>query len=120
MIFYIFPIIAKHATEKKQKEKQDKQGEIMITNATETIIKTALAADQQATPEEKKQILASLTPKHEKMLTTREVCDILGITRRTLFAYVKAGKLSAVQYSPRKLRYSQTEVMEFSKIGVMA
>jgi excisionase family DNA binding protein len=88
----------------------------MVLDATVSIIKAALAVDTQATPEEKKQIMASLFPRQEaeKMITTKEVCGILGISRRTLWNYVQEGKLKPVQYSPRKIRYRFAEVADFS------
>ena len=88
----------------------------MVLDSTASIIKAALAVDTQATQEEKKQIMASLFPRQEaeKMITTKEVCNMLGVSRRTLFNYVQEGKLKPVQYSPRKIRYRYAEVSDFA------
>ncbi len=88
----------------------------MVLDSTISIIKAALNVDTQATPEEKKRIIASIDPKQEaeRMITTKEVCNLLGITRRTLFNYVQAGKLTVIQYSPRKKRYRYAEVCNFA------
>lgn len=88
----------------------------MLQESTITIIKTALDVDTAITKEEKERILAALNPQKrnmERMITTKEVCNLLGITRRTLFNYVQAGKLTVVQYSPRKKRYRYSEVCNF-------
>jgi|BioPla2DNA2_1021312.scaffolds.fasta_scaffold113695_2 excisionase family DNA binding protein len=88
----------------------------MLQESTITIIKTALEVDAAITKEEKERILAALNlqeQKMERMITTKEVCNLLGITRRTLFNYVQEGKLTAVQYSSRKKRYRYAEVYNF-------
>lgn len=88
----------------------------MLQESTITIIKTVLEVDAAITKEEKERILAALNlqeQKMERMITTKEVCNLLGITRRTLFNYVQEGKLTAVQYSPRKKRYRYAEVYNF-------
>ena len=89
----------------------------MVLDSTISIIKAALDVDTQATQEEKKRIIASIDPKREteRMVTTKEVCSLLGVTRRTLFNYVQAGKLTVVQYSPRKKRYRYSEVCNFAE-----
>ncbi len=48
-----------------------------------------------------------------RLLTTREVKAILGISRPTLRAYCRQGLLSQIRYSSRKTRYDAEEVERF-------
>lgn len=88
----------------------------MLQESTITIIKTALDVDATITKEEKERIIAALNPKEriaEKMITTRKVCEMLDVSRRTLWSYVQEGKLKPIKYSPRKIYYRYAEVCDF-------
>ena len=47
----------------------------------------------------------------EKLLSTSDVCDILGLTNKTVLKYVKQGKLSPIRLNKRVFRYRPSEVM---------
>ena len=88
----------------------------MLAETTTQIVKAALAADVTATDEEKKKIIKAMSPtsETEKMLSAKEVCEILNVTRRTLVNYVADGKLHQINYSQRKVRFRRDEVIAFA------
>ena len=47
-----------------------------------------------------------------KMYTAKQVCEMLVITRRTLYNYVKTGKLKAVKVGGF-LRFTEDEIQDF-------
>jgi excisionase family DNA binding protein len=47
----------------------------------------------------------------EKLLSTSEVCDILGLGNKTILKYIKQGKLSPIRLNKRVFRYRPSEVM---------
>lgn len=49
---------------------------------------------------------------NERLLTSKEVCDILGISRPTLDSWVRRGFLAKAYGSERKIYYKKGEVME--------
>ena len=88
----------------------------MLQESTITIIKTALDVDTAITKEEKERVLAALNPQEriaEKMITTKEACEMLDVSRRTLANYVQEGKIKIIKYSPRQVRYRYAEVCDF-------
>ena len=51
-----------------------------------------------------------------RLYTLDEVADILQITRRTLYTYIKIGKLEAVKFG-RFWRVSRNELNRFLNVG---
>jgi len=47
----------------------------------------------------------------EKLLSTSEVCDILGLGSKTILKYVNQGKLSPIRINKRVFRFKPSEVM---------
>lgn len=45
------------------------------------------------------------------LLTIDEVAGLLKVSRRTIYTYIKMGKLSCVKLSNRTLRIKETDVM---------
>ena len=89
---------------------------------TITIMKLAVENDNLATDEEKKRIIKELSQINKEettdLISAKEVCEILNITRRTLANYVSDGKLRQINYSSRKICFVKSEVMSFSSIGI--
>lgn len=54
-----------------------------------------------------------------RVYTLDEVAEVLKITRRTLYTYVKEGKLKAVKIG-REWRVSETALQDFLNIGTEA
>lgn len=86
------------------------------------MIIAALNADPTATPADKKRILDAIENKpirKEKMLTTKQACELLDdchpITLRRL---EQRGVLTPVRYSKRKLRWRESELLEFLENGI--
>jgi predicted site-specific integrase-resolvase len=46
----------------------------------------------------------------KKMYSTKETCDILKISKPTLFRYIKRGKLKPVRLSSRINRFDEGEI----------
>ena len=53
------------------------------------------------------------------LIGARKVMEILQISRPTLRAYVKSGALTQINYSPRKVRFDEEEVRNFSYSGAV-
>ena len=47
------------------------------------------------------------------LLKTSEVCDILGISQKTLLKYVSLGKLKPIRINKRTFRYREAELLDF-------
>ncbi|MCX7794864.1 MAG: helix-turn-helix domain-containing protein, partial [Thermodesulfovibrionales bacterium] len=47
-----------------------------------------------------------------RLLNTREACNILKISKRTLYKYIKTGKLPCVRLSSKAIRIRETDIME--------
>jgi predicted site-specific integrase-resolvase len=45
-----------------------------------------------------------------KLLKAKDVAELIGVTPRTIFNYVKAGKLRPVQITPRTVRYRLEDI----------
>ena len=52
----------------------------------------------------------------EKLLTTQEVADYLGLTRRTIYTYIQSGSLRAVKVG-REWRIKESELEAFINRG---
>ena len=96
------------------------KGENPMLDGTLSIINTAINADQTVTPAERKKILAALNPtqlEKVKLLTTRETCEVLGITRRTLHSWDLQGRAHAIRRSSRCIRYLESEILRLATEG---
>lgn len=47
----------------------------------------------------------------QRLLTIREVCGILKVSKKTLYRYLKEGKLPCIKLSNRALRFKETDIM---------
>lgn len=56
----------------------------------------------------------------KKLLKTKEVCELLECTDRTLLNYAKAGYLHPIHWSASKVRYDYEEVINFMNGGQTA
>lgn len=52
----------------------------------------------------------------EKLLTTQEVADYLGLTQRTIYTYIQSGSLRAVKIG-REWRIKESELEAFINRG---
>lgn len=86
------------------------------------IIVAALNADPTATPAQKRRILDAIEDKparKEKTLTTKQACELLGdIHPITLRRLEQRQILTPVRYSKRKLRWRETELLDFLNNGI--
>lgn len=95
----------------------------MISEATKTIILTAINADQTATQDEKDNIIKVIkeingeSTKKGKMITSKEAWKILGVTRRTLFEYEKRGFVHGVRLSQRRVMFHEQEILDLYTKG---
>lgn len=57
-------------------------------------------------------IVAALqaVPHRRRPIQPKEAAEILGVCRRSLTRYERAGRLTRIQVSPRKIRYDLNEV----------
>jgi excisionase family DNA binding protein len=52
----------------------------------------------------------------EKLLTTQEVADYLGLTQRTIYTYIQSGSLRAIKIG-REWRIKESELEAFINRG---
>ena len=52
----------------------------------------------------------------EKLLTTQEVADYLGLTQRTIYTYIQSGSLRAIKIG-REWRIKESELEAFISRG---
>jgi len=95
---------------KKQTSINSKGGNIMHTTTTAilSLLETPIPdADREL-------ILKKIAGKTKlRLLTSREVMAILGISRPTLRAYCRQKLLVPIRYSPRKIRFDAAEIERF-------
>ena len=92
----------------------------MFSPQTRAIIMATVNNDLSATPEDRNKIENLLEGKIEKkrLIQTKEACDILGVTSKTLYNYTQKGLLHPIKYSYSKLRYDAYEVEKLAYEGV--
>lgn len=90
-----------------------------MTSQTLSIIKAALNGDPTLSSAHRKTILRSCnSPRDEeamrsapdRLLSAKEASAILGISKRTLFRYVRRGLLHPVKLSPRTVRFTAEDI----------
>ena len=85
--------------------------------ATRITIETLLRNDPSVDDEQQQRYTRELRRERgqDRMLTTREACETLDLNHPvhpiTLRRYEKAGKLSAVRHSPRRIRWRESEII---------
>ena len=53
----------------------------------------------------------------DKLYKSSEVCDILGVSLRTLYRYIEDGKLGSVQLSSGRHRFTKDQIEKFLQLG---
>jgi excisionase family DNA binding protein len=53
-----------------------------------------------------------------EVLTPRQVCELLSITRTTLWRLVRDGRLPVIRLSRRTKRFRKTDILALSKTSV--
>ncbi|MCS7135306.1 MAG: helix-turn-helix domain-containing protein [Candidatus Aenigmarchaeota archaeon] len=48
----------------------------------------------------------------QRLLSIKEACEILRLSKRTLYSYIKSGKLPCVRLSSKAIRLRETDIME--------
>lgn len=91
-----------------------------MQQATRTSIAALIAADPTTTPEQRRAIIRACQRQHlrRKLGTVRQAADILQVHPRTVQRYERAGLLTAVRYSPRRIRYDLDQVQRLADEGV--
>jgi LmbE family N-acetylglucosaminyl deacetylase len=94
----------------------------MLTENTKKIIQATLSAEVNLTKDEKSQfdrLLAGGVAK-VRLLSAKEACAILGISRRTLARYEETGSVHAIRQSARIIRFDADEVERLAFAGMNA
>ena len=92
-----------------------------MNEKTKSIIDAALAMDASVTDAEKQAINRALAGKEKTvMVTAKNVCEQLGITRRTLRNWERAGTINGIRMSSRKIRFNQADVTRLLTQGAFA
>jgi excisionase family DNA binding protein len=53
----------------------------------------------------------------DKLYKSSEVCDILGVSLRTLYRYIEDGKMGSVQLSSGRHRFTKDQIEKFLQLG---
>jgi excisionase family DNA binding protein len=78
---------------------------------TKRLVLDAIDMDASVTEGEKQAIRRAMAGTQKAvMLTAKAVCEQLGITRRTLSNWEKAGTINGIRMSSRKIRFNQADV----------
>jgi len=93
----------------------------MNENSVKTI-ETIAKSDPDVTTEQITAILAACKAQtvRRKLITAKQACETLAVSRPTLRRYTRAGHLSEIKLSVRKIRFDQTEVERLAFSGVEA
>lgn len=84
----------------------------MSLEATIETVRTIIDAEPAFTAEQRKAAVAALKRPDAKrrLINSREARELLAISRPTLGAHVKAGRLHPVNYTPKRRRFFLDEV----------
>jgi predicted DNA-binding transcriptional regulator AlpA len=92
--------------------------------ATREKIELILEIDQTVTKEERKHFNRGLRAENgntrRTLITTKEACEILGVSSMTLSRYEKRGYLSPIRYTQRKIRWDRDDIYDFLNNGAKA
>ena len=85
------------------------------------LIRTLLSSDETVSQELTDNILRLCRKPvvRRSLIGAKKFMEILQISRPTLRAYVKSGALTQINYSPRKVRFDEEEVRNFSYSGTI-
>ena len=84
-----------------------------------TAIRTLLTADRTVTDAQVESVLRACrttTPKR-KLITAKQAMEILDVSRPTLRSYAQSGLLHQINFSSRKARFDEQEVLELAWRG---
>lgn len=86
------------------------------------MIRTILSGDETVSGEHADSILRSCKQPtvRRHLVNAKKAMEILGISRPTLRAYVKSGRLTQIKLSQRKTRFDEDEVLHFANMGMPA
>ena len=94
-----------------------------MNSQTSKTMKSLLEMDQSISPEERKSILKAcrtggkLESKSTKLLTTKNIAEMLTVSTRTVYRYVERGFLHPVKFGPRTVRFRLDEVLLLIESG---
>ena len=86
---------------------------------TRIAIESLLAADASVGSADKRLILATCTSKQppRRLGTVKEAAEILNCNPRTIQRYSRQGRIRAIHFSKRHVRYDLNEVERFAVTG---
>jgi transposase len=85
-----------------------------ITQAGDALVITG------ATEAQKDRIAQSLkisTGKRPKLITRKQAAEILGVCPESIKRYVRRGFIRQINFTSRRVRYDEAEIIEFSRTG---
>ena len=87
---------------------------------TVNVIRAILAADETVSKEQLESFIRHFKQSTgaDNAIDAKEAMRILGISRPTLRSYVKAGLISQIAYSPRKVMFDEDEIRHFALSGI--
>ena len=90
-----------------------------MTSDTMNAIRALLAADRTVTDAQIENVLRACratTPKR-KLITAKQAMEILDVSRPTLRSYAQSGLLHQINFSSRKARFDEQDVLDLAWRG---
>ena len=56
---------------------------------------------------------AAFSNQQKQFYTTKEFCSIFGVSRKTLYKFIKNGKLKAIKLGPNMIRLASEDIAAF-------
>lgn len=87
---------------------------------TVNVIRSILAADDSVSKEQLESFIRHFEQSTGacRMIDAKEAMRMLGVSRPTLRSYVKAGLISQILYSPRRVMFDEEEIRRFAFAGI--
>lgn len=91
-----------------------------MKDLTKKLIRLVLDTDDSVSEDHRLKILRALSERPAlppKLLTRKDVAIILGVHTETVKRYTRRGLLRQINFTARKVRYDQEEVLLFASSG---
>ena len=92
----------------------------MLSISTRNVIEAAVKSDAAMSEEERDAFMRLLkgSPAKTILISSKAACEILDISKVTLWQYAKQGRLRQIHQSKRRVRYDKAEVEELAYRGI--
>jgi excisionase family DNA binding protein len=98
---------------------QSERARGMLSESTKRVIEAAIEGDAAATAEERRRVRSTLEERVKRQLVTvRKAAELCQVHPRTIQRYAREGKLVAIRFSKRRMRFDQEQVLRLANEGI--